>query len=48
MEASGLKSIICDIVPGAVVSIFTDFADLEQAVAAGEPFVHFLASYPRT
>ncbi|MBR1682400.1 MAG: helix-turn-helix transcriptional regulator [Bacteroidaceae bacterium] len=44
LEASGLKSIICDIVPGAVVSIFTDFADLEQAVAAGEPFVHFFAS----
>ena len=48
MEASGLKSIICDIVSGAVVSIFTDFADLGQAVAAGEPFVHFFASYPRT
>lgn len=44
LEATGLKSILSDLVPGVSVSIFTSFADMEQSLSAGESFYHFFAS----
>ncbi len=44
LEAAGLKYILNDIVPKVTVSTFKSVADLQQAMQAGEQFVHFFAS----
>ncbi len=44
LEATGLKSILCDIVPKVTVSTFRSMSELQQAMDDGEQFVHFFVS----
>ena len=44
LEAAGLKYILNDIVPKVTVSMFKNVDDLQQAMQAGEQFVHFFAT----
>lgn len=44
LEATGLKSILCDIVPKVTVSTFKSLPELLQAMEDGETFVHYFAS----
>lgn len=44
LEATGLKSILCDIVPKVTVSTFKSLPELLQAMEDGESFVHYFAS----
>ena len=44
LEATGLKSILCDIVPKVTVSTFKSLSELQQAMQDGETFAHYFAS----
>ncbi|MBR0274532.1 MAG: response regulator transcription factor [Bacteroidaceae bacterium] len=44
LEATGLKSILCDIVPKVTVSTFKSLLELQQAMQDGETFAHYFAS----
>ncbi len=44
LEATGLKSILCDIVPGVSVSVFSSVDDMLTEQDEEMPFVHFFVS----